>query len=102
MQSSLWLLHVVAAGGNEHARVVKGKHRVSVLLPWSLLLMPGEDLGLAQSISNSHVLICGSAWAQHIWQVSAPVCRGSLCFAVLSLATEGTRRLWPERAFQTH
>lgn len=31
----------------------------------------GEDLSLAQSVSTSLVLICGSAWAQHVWQISA-------------------------------
>lgn len=73
-----------------------------MLLPWFLLLVRGKDLVLAQSISTSHVLICGSAWAQHSWQVSVLVSRGSLCCAALSLALEGTRGLWPERAFQAH
>lgn len=67
---------------------------------------------MSQSVSTSLVLICDSAWAQHIWQglsgrSASPVFRGSLCCAALTLAPEGTKRLpmaglWPERAFQIH
>lgn len=48
--------------------------------------------------STSLVLICGTAWAQHIWQ--------GLSGMSLLLAPEGTRRLpmaglWSEGGFQT-
>ena len=40
MQSSLGLLHMAAAGGNEQAGAVRGE--TQGYLPWSLLLMPGR------------------------------------------------------------
>lgn len=62
MQSSLGLSHMAAAGGNERAGAVSGDTQVPALVPLADA-RGGDNLSLAQSVSISLVLICGSAWA---------------------------------------
>lgn len=63
--------------GKNRLGLSEGKHGGTCPGPSCWCQGKGRGLSLSHSVSTSLVLMCGSAWAQHIWQ--AVLCSSSPC-----------------------